>query len=112
MKNASPSQKTWLIVLGSNRDWNRRRGFVGGVERSVRERCRLRRQDLKRPLYMVRCHRSKTPAYSQEGQDQRGGCHEVEHAVDGCRWRYTQKRRQKPVITSTPYDKISRADIL
>jgi hypothetical protein len=47
---ASPRKRRELVALGSNLDWVWRPRFVASVERIVRERRRLRRQDLKRPF--------------------------------------------------------------
>ena len=58
-RERQPTQKT-LIALGSNDNWVRRPEFVGGVERIVRERCRLRRQDLKRTFQVVWRRRGET----------------------------------------------------
>jgi len=50
VKNASSLRRHELIVFGSNLGSIRRQAFVGGVEWIVCERCRLWRQDLKRPV--------------------------------------------------------------
>jgi hypothetical protein len=57
-------------------------GALGGAELIVRERRRLRRQDLERPFPVLRRCRGQAPARGQEGQEEGGGGHKVEHAVD------------------------------
>ena len=64
VRNASRRRRRRLIALGSNLDWVRRQGFVGGLDRIVRQRCRLRRQDLKRPFQVVWRRRGETSARS------------------------------------------------
>lgn len=57
-------------------------GFVRGLERVMRERPSLRCQDLEGRFQVLRGWRHQTPEDCHNSQQEYGGGHEVEHAVD------------------------------
>jgi hypothetical protein len=60
----------------------RRGTFFGGAEQIVRERGRLRRQDLEGSPLTCRGRSSQATSYGDQGQEQGRGGHKVKKAVD------------------------------